>query len=184
MQEAVVAAFRDVIPLFVNIDDPAAQAVCDQFQVRVRPTLVMADQDGKIVKRFDGERQVPNLQQTVAEFGLKHFRDYAWAESLEKAVETAQADKKNIALFFDDGTDASKQFVKGLKEATIKDAAAGFVFARLPYKKNSDDLKKYKVSKPATLLILDSEQCRELDRLEGKKPAKELKAFLEKNLKP
>jgi thioredoxin-related protein len=174
----VVAAFRDVIPFFVNIDDPKAQGVCDQFEVRVRPTLVMADQEGKIIKRFDGERQVPNLQEAVSEFGQKYFKDYAWAESLDKAYETAKADKKNVALFFDDGTDVSKQFVKMIKDCA---ASAKFVFAKLPFKKNSEDAKKYKVVKPCTLILFDGEKAEELDRVEGKKPAKEFKAFLEKN---
>lgn len=177
----MVAAFREVIPLFVNIDDAKAQGVCDQFEVRVRPTLVMADQEGKIVKRFDGERQVPNLLQAVAEFGQKYFKDYAWAESVDTAFETAKTEKKNVALFFDDGTDASKQFVKMIKEAP---AAAKFVFVKLAYKKNSDDAKKYKIAKPVTLLIFDSEKAEELGRLEGKKPAKEFKAFLEQNVRP
>jgi hypothetical protein len=148
--------------------------------VRLRPTLVLADQDGKVLKKYEGAPQVPNLAQVIPEFAKKYFRDFPWAESLPKAIETAKADKKKVMLFFADDTDASKQFVKVLKDPALKDLEGNFVFAKVAFKKGSDEAKKYKAGKPVTLVAVDPEKDEPLDRVEGKKTPKDLKAFFEK----
>lgn len=182
VNDAVVAAMRDVIPVFVNIDnDP--KKICDEFRVTLRPTLVLADQEGQVLKKYEGEPQVPNLQQIVPEFAKKYFRDFPWAESLDKAIEAAKADKKRVAVYFAEESDASRQFVKTLKDASLKDLAARYVFAKFTFKKGSDEAKKYNAAKPLTLIVLNPEDGAELDRVEGKKTAKELKALFEKNVR-
>ncbi len=180
VQDGVVLAMREVIPLFVDIDtDP--QKVCDEFQVRLRPTLVMADPDGKVVKRYEGEPQVPNLQQVVPEFAKKYFRDFPWAESINQALEKAKSDNKNVILYFAEESENSKQVVKTIRE--LKDLTEKFVFARVVFKKNSDETKKYGVSKPLSLAAIDPEKNEAIERLEGKKPAKDIKSFLEKHVR-
>lgn len=171
---------RDVIPLFVNFDnDP--QNVCGRFQATKRPTIILADQEGKSIQKFEGD--IPGLQPVVAEFAKKYFRDFPWAESLDKAVESAKKDKKLVGFFFADESDGSRQFVKTLKDAGLKSFVSKIDFVKFAFKKDSDDAKKYKISKAVTLLLWDAERGEEVDRVEGKKTVKELKGLFEKHLK-
>jgi hypothetical protein len=181
LQDAVVLAMRDVIPLFIDIDnDP--KGICDKFQVRLRPTLVLADQTGVVIRKYEGEAQVPNLQVTVSEFARKHFRDPLWTEPLDRALETARAAGKKVALLFADESDSCRQLVKTLKEPGLKAAREKLVFAKLEFKKDSEEAKRYNVAKPVTLLLLDPSEGKELDRIEGKKPIKTLKSTFDKHL--
>jgi len=170
---------RDVIPVFVNIDnDP--QGICDKFGVRLRPTLVLADQAGATIKKYEGEPQVPNVQQTVAEFAKKYFHDPLWVEPLDKAIEAAKSSEKKLVILFSDESDGCKQIIKTLKEPGLKDAREKLIFAKAAFKKDSEEAKKYQVNKATTLLVINPSDSQELDRIEGKKSLKDLKAFFEK----
>lgn len=63
----------------------------------------------------------------------------------------------------------------------MKDVLPKFVFAKVMYKRGSDETKKYNVVKPLTFILPDGEKADELSRLEGKKSVKELKALFEKH---
>lgn len=63
-------AMRDVIPLFVDFDN-GLQNLADKYNAGARPTLILADQGGKEIKRYTGAQQVPKLKEVIPGFAKK-----------------------------------------------------------------------------------------------------------------
>ncbi len=171
----MIAAVKEVVAVRIDIkEDP--KNVAGKFTVIRVPTLIFTKWDGERIETYEGEKEALPMATRIREIGEKHKRDLPWEESLEKAQEKAKEGGLVAAVFLD----KDEPVVQALLDESLKELVAKLRFVK--FKAKGDDAKKFKVTRSATILLLDAEG-KELGRAEGNKTRKELKSFLEKALK-
>lgn len=171
----------------IHIDIDKDPTTSGRFKVTGIPDVRFLDSDGKEIKEYNGDRTADSFVKEIEEIASKHTKGLPFQSSLDDAIKLGKDEKKPVVLFFGDGKDNSRAMEKTLLDAVNKDIIPKFVWVRVEYKKNSDDVKKYKISKVPTLVVIDpnAEKPEEapLGKLEGKKMPKETRKALEKILK-
>lgn len=87
-------------------------------------------------------------------------------------------------IFFSDATPKTEIFLKILSDPSLTDVFAKVAYAKVEYKKDSEDAKKLKVTSGAVLLILDNsgDMPKELKKMTGGTP-KSIKTEIEAAVK-
>lgn len=151
------------------------------------PDIRFLDPDGKEIREYNGDRTPESFVREIEEIATKYARGLPFQSSVEDAIKLGKEEKKPVVLFFSDGKDSSQAMEKTLLDSVNKDLIPKFVWVRVEYKKDAEGVKKYKIGKAPTLVVIDpgAEKPEEapLGRLEGKKMPKETRAALEKILK-
>lgn len=181
-QKAVVEAMAGFVPLFVDFNADK-DAICEKYGAVAKPTLILANPDGEVLKKYEGAAEVPVLKKVLPDLARQHFRDFPWAAEPARLLEKAKEAGKPAGLYFADESEASKAFVRALNDKSLRDLTKRLLFAKAPFKKDSDLAKAHGIAKAATLVLLDpSKENSEIGRIEGKKSARDLDAFLKKAL--
>ena len=87
-----------------------------------------------------------------------------------------------IVLFLTDERKESLETLKALESAEIAPLHERVVFVKLAWKKDSEEAKKWGAAQAPTVLVLDPATREPLEKVSGKKTARELKALIQKAL--
>lgn len=126
-----------------------------KYGVNSMPTILFLDPDGKQVGELEA-RNAAAVKTQFEEIASKHGRGPKWLAAAAAALEAGKADAKPVALVFLDAKPKSDIFMKMLGAETIpKDLFEKVAFARIEFKKDSEDAKKWKVTEAPTMILLD-----------------------------
>lgn len=151
------------------------------------PALVYFDGDGEAIHRA----VVRTEEEVRAAFqaALKRYasREIAWASGdFESVLRKAGELKRPVALVFVDGKSGSNALVKVLEDRWIAKHHDRLVFLSIPYKRDSEDCRRWGVTSSPALLVLnpleEKDSRRVLSRLSGRKDVRSARACLLKAL--
>ena len=93
--------------------------------------------------------------------------------SADEALKAGKDGTKPVVLLFGDTTPKTKLFLQLLSDPSLDQSFMNVAYATIPYEKDGDEAKKYKVTAAPTLLILDPrpEAPKELKKLTSGAPA-------------
>jgi thiol:disulfide interchange protein len=183
--DAVVKASEPLIRVLVDAD--GGDAIFQKHQVEAMPTLLFLDPDGKKVEQFVGVKPpeaVEGLLKTVAE---KFGRKPRFHKAYDAALEQAKAESKPVAVFFYDAKPASAEYAKALDDKALEELFEKIVFVKVEVKKDAPEVKKYNVTAPPMIVVVnpgsEKPESSPVRKIYGKKAAKDVKKDLEEALK-
>jgi hypothetical protein len=107
-----------------------------------------------------------------------------WAESVERAVESAKQDGRSVVVLFTDGGDASRQLERSLADAKLDALRERFVWAKCDQRADAARWKEAKIAAAPLLAVLgpakDYALGAALGRLAGKSTVQQLEGFLKR----
>lgn len=183
------AATEGVVCVFVDCDwGNKHQDLSKKYDVNGYPTVIFTDPDGNKLEDLS-DRSPEGVARQIESIASKYRGKVNWAESWEKAAETAKEEKKPIVYVFLTEKDESKKLEEALADNLLKDLREKVVLLKAPIKKDSEEAVKYGVATSAqpVLFVVDpnAEKPEEkpLRKVTGKKSPKDLKKELEAALK-
>jgi hypothetical protein len=166
--------------LFVRACDKKTQEA-----IRSRPgEIVILDPEGAELHRgvcMDAPAIEKAMDAALQKYAPKPI---SWNLYESKGLESARSAGKLALLAFDDGGKDGDALLKALEDRMVAGQHERFLFVRVPFKKDSDDVRAWAVTSALTLLIVDPSQepgpKAVLEKTVGKKTPVQLKAFLQK----
>jgi hypothetical protein len=138
------------------VDGNRDDALFEKYGVQFMPTLLFLDPDGKKVGQMS-DRSAAGLKAQFEEIAKKHGRAPAWLEGAEAALGAARDGAKPAVLLFVDEKPKSQVFERMFSDPSFGvDLYEKAAFAKVAFKKDSDDAKRWKVSEAGTLVIVDA----------------------------
>jgi hypothetical protein len=126
-----------------------------KYGVNSMPTILFLDADGKQIGKL-GDRSPDGVKRQFEEIATKNTRAPQWLEGADAAVQAAQAGTKPAVLFFQDDKAKSKIFQNLFSDPTFgADLYEKAAFAKVEFKKDSEECKKWKVTEAPVVLIVD-----------------------------
>jgi hypothetical protein len=127
----------------------------DKYGVNSMPTILFLDADGKKVGEM-GDRSPEGVKKQFEEIAAKNTRAPQWLEGADAAVQSGQSGSKPAVLFFQDEKPKSKLFQNIFSDPTFgADLYEKAAFAKVEFKKDSEECKKWKVTEAPVVLIVD-----------------------------
>lgn len=154
-----------------------------EFNVQNPGDVVVVDPDGD--KIASG---ASTMLQQVIDAAVKAWSDkpISWGGALEDAVKQAKEKGKIVLAAWADDRKAAAETLKNLEDKSVAKLHDKFVFVKLPYAKDAQDVKDWKVNSAPTLIVLDPEKFevgKWLDKVSGSLSKRALKDFLQKALR-
>ena len=147
------------------------------------PTVIFLDPDGKEVAKL-GDRAPAAVAKQIEEIAQKFSRGPKWLADAAAALAAGKADSKPVALVFVDDKPKSAQLLQARADPSLAADLDKTVFAKLDFKKDAEEAKKWKVTAAATIVLVDAsgEEPKAIKTLSGSGP-KALKTALEEAVK-
>lgn len=157
--------------------------VAKEFNVQNAGDVIVVDPDGD--KIASGTSAA--LKQVI-ESALRAWseRPITWGSALEEAVKQAKSKGKLVLAAWADDRKAAAETLKNLEDRSVAKLHERFVFVKLPYTRDAQDVREWKVHAAPTLIVLDPEKFevgKWLDKVSGSQSARALKEFLQKALR-
>lgn len=118
------------------------------------PTVIFLDADGKEIAKL-GDRSPAAVARQIEDIAAKYTRGPKWLTDADAAVAAGKSESKPVALVFVDDKPKSAAFLQIFADPTMMEEMEKVVFARIEFKKDSEEAKRWKVAQGATLVILD-----------------------------
>jgi len=149
----VVKASEKLVRILVDGDRDGA--LFEKYGVQSMPTLLYLGPDGKKVGQM-AARSPDALKAQFEEIATKHGRAPQWLAGAEAAVTAAKEGAKPAVLLFADDKPKSQAWQKIFSDPAFgTDLYEKASFAKIEFKKDSEECKKWKVTEGGTLLIVD-----------------------------
>ena len=146
------------------------------------PGVIFMDMDGDEITRSPFQDAV-TLDRAMEEAHEKYGpREISWSSLESKKSLVSEDTGRLLLLAFVDEKKESAEELKTLEDRTIAKLHDRVRFFRASYRREAEESKKYAVAQAPTLVALDPVRGEVVDRLAGKRTAKELKTFLQKAL--
>ncbi len=139
----------------VLVDAGRDDRLFTKYGVTSMPTIIFLDPEGKQVGKL-ADRSPGGVETQFSEISSKHMRGPKWMPGSAEALAAGKSDGKPVVLLFADDKPRSQQFARLFADPSFKaDLLEKCAFARVEFKKDSDECKKWKVSEAPTILIVD-----------------------------
>ena len=176
----MVKASQRLVPILVDRSRPGAKEIAGKYDVKLYPTVVFTDPEGKELARLE-KRSAEAVIKKIDEVCAQLKGSVSWTESWARAVGQAKDGKKPVVCLFGDDKDDSKKLEEALGDASLKDIREKLVFVKGDLK--SDEARRFEVSGAPVLLIVDPNTEKPLQKIAGRKTAAELKKEFEESLR-
>jgi hypothetical protein len=174
-------AFQDPV-LAKRLDEFYLVRVCDKNtaqELKAAKALeaIFVDADGDEISRgtFGDARSLDHL--ISAALGRYVAKPVSWTTPGGKAE--AEDDRPWLLAFLDDRKE-SADLLKVLEDRTLVKFHDRLLFHRASVKRGSEDMKRWSVVQTPALIVLDPARKEVLERVQGRKSAKELKAVFQR----
>jgi hypothetical protein len=148
-----VKASEKLIRILVDGDKDGK--LFEKYGVQSMPTLIYLDPEGKKVGQMTA-RSADALKAQFEEIATKHGRAPAWLEGSEPALAAGKEGTKPAVLLFADEKPKSQAWQRIFSDPAFgTDLYEKAAFAKVEFKKDSEECKKWKVTEGGTLLIVD-----------------------------
>jgi hypothetical protein len=125
------------------------------YGVNSMPTILFLNPDGKKIGEMD-DRSPEGVKKQFEEIAAKNTRAPRWIDGADAGVDAARTATKPAVLFFADEKPKSKIFQMLFSDPTFgEDMYEKAAFAKVEFKKDSDECKKWKVTEAPVVLIVD-----------------------------
>ncbi len=152
--EAVVKASEGLIRIVADKDRDGK--IFEKYGVDGMPTLLFLDPEGNTVGEL-GDRSAGAVKKQFDDIVARHTRGPAWMESADTALKAGKNDSKPVALVFVDDKPKSAQFIRTFGNLVFtKELLEKIAFAKVPFEKDSEICKKWKVTDAPVLLVIDN----------------------------
>ena len=129
-----------------------------KYGVTGRPSVIFLDSDGKKVGQM-ASRNAKEVATQFAEIATKHKRGPEWLADADAALKQGKDEVRPVGLLFVDKGRKSEIFQKILGHPSFtKEILERISFAKVPYSKESETCKKWKVKYAPTLLLIDNRE--------------------------
>jgi len=136
---------------------------------------IFLDGDGDEIHRAvfgDALSLVRALEEALRRYGP---REVSWITSGGKLPD---GEKRPVVLAFVDDRKDTADTLKALEDRTVSKMHARFLFERTAFRRDSEEARKWGVSQAPTLVAVDPAKGEALEKISGRKGARDLKAFL------
>ncbi len=139
----------------ILVDGDRDGALFEKYGVQSMPTLLYLDPDGKKVGQMTA-RSADSLKAQFEEIATKHGRAPRWLAGAEAAVTAAKEGPKPAVLLFADDKPKSQAWQRVFSDPAFgTDLYEKASFAKVEFRKDSEECKKWKVTAAGTVLIVD-----------------------------
>jgi hypothetical protein len=156
----------------------------ERYKIASTPTLLILDMDGDEVART----QLSQSKQAVYEAlknALEQYKnqDVSWSTgTTAEAVEAAKKEGKLVVLTFADDKEDSTKVLQALGHRVNTKFHGKVVFVKAEFSKDGEEARTWSVSSAPTLVAINPEDGKALDRLTGKAGGLRVRSFLSKSL--
>ena len=146
------------------------------------PEVIFLDSDMEEFSRSNFQ-DLRTLDKALEQANGKYApREISWASYDSKRPAAPDESKRLTLLAFADDRKESTEELKAMEDRTIAKFHDRFHFVRAIYRRESEEAKKYAVSQAPSFVILEPSKGEVVEKVQGKKTAREIRAYLVKAL--
>jgi hypothetical protein len=145
--------------------------------------IIFLDCDGDEFCRSSFQ-DIRSLDKAMGEALQKYCgREIAWSPYDPKAIAAGSDERKRLVLlgFTDDKKESTETF-KTLEDRQLVKYHDRFIFLRVPYKKDSEETRKWGVAQVPAMVIVDPAKGDVVVRINGRRTVKEIKPVFAKSM--
>lgn len=141
----------------ILVDAGKDDRLFSKYGVNSMPTILFLGPDGKKLGELN-DRSPAGVKRQFEEISTKNTRAPQWLAGVDAALAAARSGPKPALLFFCDEKPKSKLFQNIFSDPAFgADLYEKAAFAKVEFKKDSDECKKWKVTEAPMVLIVDAE---------------------------
>ena len=132
-----------------------------KYGISARPSVIFLDSEGKKVGQM-ASRDAKEVATQFTEISTKYQNGPKWVADADAALKQGKDEFRPVGLLFVDDGPKSRIFQNILGHPSFtKEILERISFAKVPYSKESDTCKKWKVRYAPTLLLIDNREGKE-----------------------